>query len=413
MTLFRSFETLRKGNAEALSTDNRWRDVMTAAQRGQAAPLAAVAQRSVDLVIDVGQGQEDRWVVTGRVMSEDDLWPTTPVDLNAVRAQVARLFRLLSAPDRLGETDRCRLLGQVLARAVLPWDLEKRFNALLQDEALRIDLNLYFREGADEDLVHLPWELLHLPARKPDRPAIMLGASPRLTLSRVLLPELRAAPATQTTDLAVTIVRGPGAPGGDKRIKETTDVVQSTLKDTLAREPAMLNDASQSTMEASLANGETDVLHYVGFGRYRGQRDEIAFRGDPDEPDAFLSADDFADSLMRARPPRLVVLQACQGPAGQVPADLSAMAPDLLMAGVAAVLVLPQSLEDSDDIRQLLKPFYKTVAAGESLQRAVQEVRGHPRFRPQPWLYPALFVRHPGELALVRKRRAGGQSGGP
>jgi hypothetical protein len=412
LTLFRSFEMLREANGAALSADDQWLNAMTAAQKAQTAPsLASALQRSIDLVIDVGQGQADHWAVTSRVLSEEEVWPTAPVDLNTVRAQVARLFRLLGARDRLGEVAKSRLLGQVLARAILPSGLDERFKELLEDKELLIDISLHFAEGADEDLVHLPWELLYLPDQKP---AITFGSSRRLSLSRVLVASSVAEWPAPTIDLAVAVVRAPDILQTEKRIKGVADDVERALKEALESEPIVLNDASQDVLEEYLAHGETDVLHYIGFGRYQDQQDEIAFSGDPGEPTAFLTADEFADSLIQTPPPpRLVVLQPCRGPNGQVPADLGTMALELLMRGVSAVLVLTQALEDPDDIYHLITCFYKKVASGQSLQRAVQDVRANPRFRKKPWLYPALFVYQPVKLSLVReRRRRDRQSGG-
>jgi hypothetical protein len=409
-TLLRSFETLRDANVKALSADDQWQTAMTAAQKAQAAPLAVTDQQSVDLVIDIGQGEEDRWAVTCYVLPDEEVWPTTAVDLNTVRAQVARLFRLLDARDRLGEVARARLLGQVLARAILPNGLENKFKELLDYNGLLIDISLHFSQGADEDLVHLPWELLYLPDPKP---AITFGSSRRLSLSRVLVATPEIEWPIPTVDLAVAVVRAPDQSPGEKRIKGIADKVERALKEASVNEPTILNDASQDALEQYLAHTRTDVLHYIGFGRYQDQQDEIAFSGDSGEPAAFLTADQFADSFTQRSPPRLVVLQTCQGPSGQVPADLATMAPELLMRGVAAVLVLNQSLDDAGDISQLLTSFYREIASGKSLQRAVQDVRAHPRFRNTPWRYPALFVRQPVKFPLVREQHGQGrQSGG-
>ena len=94
------------------------------------------------------------------------------MDLNAVRSEVARLFRLWKAHDRLGEEEQSRLLGSILAKAVLVGRVGERFEELVGNDA-DLDLALHFQDGTDPDLIQLPWEQLYVP----ERPGRRLGAA--------------------------------------------------------------------------------------------------------------------------------------------------------------------------------------------------------------------------------------------
>jgi Trypsin-like peptidase domain len=408
--LLRSFQYLSKANADALREDPRWRNAMSVAQREQASSLQAPSTtQSVDLIIDVSQ-EQDRWSVTGRVSSEEEPWPTEPVDLNTVRAEVARLFRLLGARDRMGEVQKNKLLGQVLARAVLPPNAEKAFNALIAQSDLRVDVSLHFQAGADDDIVYLPWEMLNMPAT-PERVAINFGSLPRMSLARVLSAEAAAHPPMPSADFSAAMIRAPDAPGRVRPVEQLASLTRDALTEALPTKPIDLEDRSSADLEDFLGETEVDVVHYIGYGRYQDQRDEIALNGDPVEQVAFLAAEDFAESLSQARPPLMVVLQPCDIPRDEparVPADLAAMAPELLMHGTAAVLVLPIAQEGYDPA-SIVKPIYTKLVAGFSVQEAVQALRAQALIRPRPWLYPALFLRQPGELRLARGTRSGGR----
>ena len=140
-----------------------------------------------------------------------------PGDLNTVRAEVARLFRLLVASDRMDEVQKSKLLGQVLARAVLPPHAEKAFNALIAQPDLRVDVSLHFQAGADDDIVYLPWEMLLLPGA-PDRVSIPFGSLPRMTLARVLSMEPAVHPPVPSVDFSAVMIRAPEAAGRDRKV---------------------------------------------------------------------------------------------------------------------------------------------------------------------------------------------------
>jgi len=194
-------------------------------------------------------------------------------------------------------------------------------------------------------------------------------------------------------------------------VEHFASMTRDALSHALLSEPHDLEDGSSADLEDFLAETEVDVLHYIGYGRYQDRRDEIALNGDPQEQVEFKAADEFAASLSQTRPPRMVVLQPCEVRREQparVPADLAAMAPELLLHGTAAVLVLPIAQEGYDPA-EVVKPIYSKLVAGYSVQEAVQALRSHALIRPRPWLYPALFLRRPGALRLARGTRAGGR----
>jgi hypothetical protein len=328
--------------------------------------------------------------------------PAVPVNLNVVRAEVARLFRAWKAHGRLDDTEQARLLGLVLYRSVLPDPVGQELESRISDSNNLVNLSLHFAEGIDPDLKHLPWEQLHTPDRKTDA-GVPIGAHSQLSLTRVLSPKPAATSESTKSTLSVLLVQAPESEPVANSVGHAT--VANSLVNMFAENspgPVTVTEAKkvdQDKLVDKVVELAPDVLHYVGHSRYRGtaeEADELAIAGDDEI--AYLAAKLFADCLAQ-RPPRLVVLQACLGPE-QVPGDLTMLAPRLLMVKVEAVVALQFPLSDLEHASKFNRLFYQELAEGGSIRNAVQRGRVAVRLR-NPWALPALFQRQPGDIRLV------------
>jgi hypothetical protein len=395
-------EDLLSKNSQAAQSDKRWREALSPQQRillGIHKPSTAAASRA--LVIDVGM-REDRWWISAVEHPSGESVGNVPVDLNAVRSEVARLFRLWKAHGRLGEEEQSRLLGSVLAKAVLAGSVGERFEELVRDN-VDLDLALHFQDGIDLDLIQLPWEQLYVPEQPGRRRGAALGAKSGMTLTRVLDRNPAGAPPPVRDALSVMVVTAPQQQGtypGDR----ARDILQA-LNDITNATGIDGGSPSDDTLQDKLVERSPEVVHYIGYGRYENLRDQLVL--DSDEPGqvSYLDPEAFAECVGDS-PPRVIVLEPCEQPTGLVPADLTMFAPQLLLLrNVEAVIAFQQPGVDRDDARRFLEPFYRALAEGASIRAAVQQGRIKLRRR-RPWAMPALFACHPGDMRLVASRRS-------
>lgn len=400
----RGLEDLLGKNSQAAQSDKRWRDALSASQRamlGLHRPRVNVVSR--DLVINIGQ-REDRWWISAVLHPGAESLGSVPVDLNAVRTEVARLFRLWKAHDRLGEEEQSRLLGSVLAKAVLPGIVGERFEKLVE-ENIDLDLALHFQEDIDLDLIQLPWEQLYVPERPGQRRGTALGARSGMTLTRVLTKDPASSTPPVRDALSVLVVKAPHRLASS--VTDRARDIVSALEKIPGASGADGGSPSDDALQDQLGETSPDVLHYVGYGRYENSRDQLILDSDEAPEVSYLDPEAFADCVGDTSP-RVVVLQPCEQPPGLVPADLAVFAPQLLLLrNVEAVIAFQLPLVDPDDAMRFLEPFYKALAEGASIRAAVQQGRIKLR-RKRPWAMPALFASHPSDLRLVASRRSAG-----
>ncbi len=147
-----------------------------------------------------------------------------------------------------------------------------------------------------------------------------------------------------------------------------------------------------------------DVVHYVGYGRFvpgEPSADELALGGEGDS--AYVEASIFPAALAGA-PPRLVVMQVCDGPGDAMPADPSTFAPQLLAKEPTGAVVAYQFPLEAKMSRIFNKELYPRLLAGESVGTAVQAARRAlwmAKGRSRAYLSPATVLRRPGEYPLT------------
>jgi hypothetical protein len=182
-------------------------------------------------------------------------------------------------------------------------------------------------------------------------------------------------------------------------VKQVVDELEDAGKET----PALTVEVVETPTPLALEEGVAgfDVIHYVGFGRFSDGNDQIAL-GDEAGDIEYVTIDAVADSLPQ-EPPKLVVLQLCAADKETVPADFAVLAPTLLDQ-VPAVLAYqyPLAPDVAGDFNRVL---YKQLAAGMSVETAVQGARNKLRLAGRAFASPALWVERPGRLRLVSPSR--------
>jgi CHAT domain-containing protein len=164
----------------------------------------------------------------------------------------------------------------------------------------------------------------------------------------------------------------------------------------------IIENPDEDELEAAIADSEDgyDIVHYVGFGRLEGDEDHVALGSDGGVD--YFRAETLCE-VLRAKLPRVVVLQLCETEQKIVPADLSVFAPHLLEEGVEVVVAFqyPVGAELNE---RFIRVFYETLAMGASVEIAVQTARRkmfNKDNASHAFLSPAIFVSRLGGTTLT------------
>lgn len=412
-TLFRLEPTIQRANERFHEKDDRWYRILEAKQ--QRLLRAGWKTRRADddstrqFVVSVGQTATG-WEVSANVYPDDEPTDAVPVDLNAVRLEVARLFRDWASRGRVHEPDQIRLLGGILYTALFPDEIGARFEALLarrQEEPFHVALS--FEQGTDRDLIQLPWEHLYVPRRRGRAASdVYLAVDGALGFARTLMSKPVATERPPVRDLSIFVAAfrpdlGDGAGALSTRGKLVEGIVDDIKRLAAQIEGVVVEDALNLDSEGlkTICTPDYDVVHYVGFGRFENGADELALGANTDAGIDYFPIGALAGAI-QDDPPKLVVLQLAEGPPDAVPADFSVLAPPLLEQRVEAV-VAHQSPLGRDPSLRFNGALYAALGRGASVTEAVQQGREKLRtlVGARASVSPALFLRTPGELRLI------------
>jgi len=246
---------------------------------------------------------------------------------------------------------------------------EQTVQTMQADRNKGIRLRLVVREAS---LQAIPWELLHDGDRflavsgltpmvryvELDRPVTTLAArAPLRLLVATACPE----------DLFLLDVE-----------KEQQVIEQALQKSRGLVETTFLHNASFQNLSRKLLTAATQgrpyhILHFIGHGRYRGERSEIVFEHEDTGQGDYIDGEELGNVLCRHRHLRLVVLNACEGArGGQDP--FASVALSLLKAGIPAVVAMQFPISDqaatcfSDE-------FYYSLGLGWPVDVALGDAR--------------------------------------
>jgi hypothetical protein len=412
-TLLALSESIMRGNRAYHAARTEWLDLVPDATKqvwsGARASEPGSGPPHKTLLVSVAQ-LADHWAVNAAVHPQGTELGPVRVDLNDVRMQLARLFQNWGAegPGRVDRATEQRLFGTILSTAVLPGEIGDLLKTLIatRDDGW-LELALRFDENTDRDLEYLPWEHLYFEPRG-DMGELYLARDSALAFTRTRSKDVIEPSPPPPRDLSALIV---GAPAGeDPAWNDVGDAVQAVVDkaEAVMKERRIECSVSEAkdpvSLEAKIARERPDILHYVGYGQFDDGDDQVALcraGGGREWVDSSL----FSNLVDSAPPPRVVVMQLCDVPQGLVPvrADLAPFAPAILVQGVDALVAYqyPSRPAHSDCFNE---HFYKKLAAGASVEMAVQGARKAlylkwPKLR--AFLSPTVCVRHPGGVLLT------------
>jgi hypothetical protein len=292
-----------------------------------------------------------------------------------------------------------KIMGEHLWKLILDneigAELRKRIRQA-EDPPLRVLIN--FDKRTSVDLRSLPWEFLCVPGSD-----IFLAAETNLLLTRYATPpEIIAVKRVERAidKLGVLFVTAlPPAKKYDKvrsRVHKFADQLDAEAGldvldpiDDLDHIEAALNDP----------NHPCQLVHITGV-----------CRGEPDKPQLWIDTETgpdwqppakLIDSLFPrdGKSPRFVVLELSEFEEGDADENFERLAPALIERGIPAVLAMQYAL--ADDLGPVWIKFYKDLAAGVSIGRAVQSSRYalyHGRGPNRDLGTPVLYLREDGAL---------------
>lgn len=281
-----------------------------------------------------------------------------------VRQAVDRIAALLDVGDAEGriasrELEELANLGQLLYRLLLPAQTREK---LAQSTAAELMLVI------DDQLVEIPWELLH-----DGRDYLSLRFGIGRTV-RTPQPVALGQPREARSPLRVVIVADPRGDLPDSR----REGVQLSAQ--LGRHPELrvVTPGPGVTRQEFLTHFTTcDLLHFAGHAEYDRATPAASSFLLSDGP---LSATELVQLTNAAGSPRLIFLNACQS--GQTPdwraSELATrvfgLANAILLTGVKHYLGTIRRLPDRAGFHYALE-LYRQLGAGQSVGVAVREAR--------------------------------------
>lgn len=266
----------------------------------------------------------------------------------------------------------------LLYRALFDGDIERFFEqnlAASKNAGQRLRIQLSFT-GKSADLANLPWEYLYLPDTE-TREGLFLATNVDVVLSHYMSLELARqdlAPVKSPLRILVVVARpldlGP----------VISDPVVESIQELGKQFPIQFNVLSMPTVDKlldTLERVKPHVVHFIGHGQFKKEegRGQIALL-DFDESGAVWIGDrEFADFFVQvAAVPRLVFLHLCEGGAIDFTDNFAGLTPQLIRAGVQAVVAMRYPITNRDAII-FSRAFYSALAKGEPVDRGVQDGR--------------------------------------
>jgi len=283
------------------------------------------------------------------------------------------------------------LLTQALFDDILLHDFLSLYKQARREEAfLRLELDI--DERLFPEMAALPWEWMYLPVIA-DHQTFWFATDPHLALVRRRAqwhtPTLTALPPGQQLHIALAVA-APVALGPVKyeRIWEGLRELSSSPGNRFTVLEPMFH-ASIEQLDQFLEQ-KPHLLHLIGHGRFRNETQQevgqFVLLDDPefpsDEP-LWIDAEQFS-SLFGRHTPHVVVFQACESGTLSSSQAFVGIASQTVQQSVPIVIAMQYELSNVIAQRFMIE-FYKRLAQGEAVEKAVQEGRRKIALGPQSY----------------------------
>lgn len=331
-------------------------------------------------------------------MGENGVRTKGKVNLDPVREGMLTIFEDWLCKGKISEEEEVKVLGTILYEAIFDGNVGNFFETKLDEfesrssekkGGERCHIELVFEKGegetGEDGLADRPWEFMYYP--KDDTP---LATKANIVLSRHEpthrnRENLEPPPGTLKILIVVAeleeFFRSDDAAEAEKYKKEFATSVEQIgglwelAKNSRIEVVGSLNKPTFDELEKALDDYKPHVVHYIGFGRQKG---EIALLKAGKKEAEWCTGLSFAGCFEKVQP-QLVFLHLCQGAqkkvdANYLKANFAVLAPALIRKRIQAVVAMRYPIRH-ESARQFTEEFYKSLSQGKSVATAVQEGR--------------------------------------
>ena len=285
-----------------------------------------------------------------------------------------------------------------------------------RDGRLRVELDI--DDQFYPELSALPWEFLCVPDNQITG-TLWLATAPRVVLSRRRARWRPAAPIQLAPGEPLSVALAIASPQDSELAPVVYDKLWLELQSLANGSPAQfklkepVEPATREALDDAL-RGEPHILHFIGHGRLSPDgQGELAIVEDTGYA-RWVNGKQFAALLNRHRP-AILLLQACEGAAGDSARAFSSVASQLVNQNIPVVVAMQYEISIAT-ARRFARRFYEELAHGRPVDEAVQEGRitiadwNETRDFATPALYMRvrngqLFQMTPGQAGTVERNK--------
>ena len=231
------------------------------------------------------------------------------------------------------------------------------------------------------DLASLPWEYLYSPYGN-----FFLATHGDLVLSRYIPLETARHELLAPTagPLRILIVVSRPQELGPVHSEPVIQAIEKLDQSTSVKIDILMTPTIENFLD-KLEETKPHVLHVIGHGKFDKERKEgkIALLDKDRVSVRWVPDDKFADYFMQTHSiPRLAFLHLCESGAVNFTANFAGLAPQLVRAGIQAVVAMHYPISNTDAIL-FSQAFYKELSRGTAVDYAVQHGRWSITYRIQ------------------------------
>lgn len=300
------------------------------------------------------------------------------VAFDELRKATIDIFQTWLLKGQIQSRTELEVLGRILFDTLFRGEVLSFFKAKFNDaKKVRSRLRIQLRFDAKAaDLAKLPWEYLYYYS---SGKGFFLSNHVDLVLSRYIPTDDDRLPLDpEERPLRILVVVSQPTDLGPVIAEPVIEAIQKLAG--VSEKPLITIERCDKPSVAKFLKAletKPHVLHFIGHGRFNQhlKQGEIALL-DYDEANAEWCTDKvFAEYFTQMRAvPRLVLLHVCESGAVDFEAQFSGLAPQLIKAGVDAVVAMQYPIPNKAAI-SFSRAFYAELVKGNPVDEAVQQGR--------------------------------------
>ena len=285
-------------------------------------------------------------------------------------------------------------LGRILFDALFDKNISNQFSAVKAEAehmGRGVRLRLIFEKP---EIAALPWEFLY-----DESTNTFLANDPKTALSRYIdvpLKKQDIKPATLPLKMLLVISSPSDLDPLDSEGEEK--LIRKALEKHISSGLIEIDTVAKATIDAiyqRLNEKAYNVFHFIGHGVFENNKGHIALV-DEDGRARLLDDEAFANLFLGKRGLGLVILNSCEGATTSTAQAFRGIAPRLVQRGIPAVIAMQYTILDST-AKTFAEEFYRSLARGEPVDRAVQSARNlisiKAKLDNRDFATPVLFMR--------------------